>query len=156
MNPCKRRVNSRPIHSRAITEKLQAAIKLLAGSEILTRAKARKHHKNATAKLRSVIWSASGLDLDPAASPTCGSSRITSSALGRRLLRDGVLAPACSQCGGTSWQGVPIPLELDHVNGDRADNRLENLRLLCPNCHAVTDTYRGRNIGRRTVEVEPP
>jgi 5-methylcytosine-specific restriction endonuclease McrA len=41
-----------------------------------------------------------------------------------------------------------VPLELDHVNGDRADNRLENLRLVCPNCHAQTDTYRGRNIGR--------
>ncbi len=42
-----------------------------------------------------------------------------------------------------------MPLELDHVNGDPTDNRLENLRILCPNCHALTDNYRGRNIGRR-------
>ena len=41
-----------------------------------------------------------------------------------------------------------MPLELDHKNGDRRDNRLENLWLPCPNCHALTPTYRGRNIGR--------
>jgi predicted HNH restriction endonuclease len=44
-------------------------------------------------------------------------------------------------------------LELDHINGDRYDNRLENLRLLCPNCHALTDNYRGRNIGRNPARV---
>ncbi len=54
----------------------------------------------------------------------------------------------CEMCGGDTWLGAPIPLELDHVNGDRYDNRLENLRLLCPNCHSRTPTYRGRNIGR--------
>ncbi len=43
--------------------------------------------------------------------------------------------------------GRPIPLELDHINGRRDDNRLDNLRILCPNCHAQTETYRGKNIG---------
>ena len=53
----------------------------------------------------------------------------------------------CEICLLESWNQRPIPLELDHVNGRRDDNRLENLRVLCPNCHAQTDTYRGRNIG---------
>lgn len=68
--------------------------------------------------------------------------------LRRRLLEDGVLPHACVSCQRSEWRGRPIPLELDHINGNRRDNRLENLRLLCPNCHAQTETYRGRNIGR--------
>lgn len=68
--------------------------------------------------------------------------------LRRRLIDEGLLSRRCARCGRERWEGGPIPLELDHVNGDRSDNRLENLRLLCPNCHALTATYRGRNIGR--------
>jgi hypothetical protein len=68
--------------------------------------------------------------------------------LRRRLLDEGLKEHRCEHCRLTTWRGAPIPLELDHVNGDRFDNRLENLRLLCPNCHALTPTYRGRNIGR--------
>lgn len=68
--------------------------------------------------------------------------------LKRRLLAAGLLAAACAICGGTEWQGRPMPLQLDHISGDRRDNRLANLRLLCPNCHAQTDTWCGRNKGR--------
>ena len=50
----------------------------------------------------------------------------------------------CEKCGLEIWQGQPIPLEIHHVNGDNTDNRLENLLLLCPNCHALTNNYRGR------------
>lgn len=77
--------------------------------------------------------------------------------LRRRLVDEGVLAAECAACARDEWQGRRIPLELDHVNGDRTDNRLENLRLLCPNCHAQTDTYRGRNIGapRAPAPAEP-
>jgi hypothetical protein len=67
--------------------------------------------------------------------------------LKRRLIEEGVKEAKCSACGRGSWNGRPIPLELDHINGRRDDNRLGNLRILCPNCHAQTDTYRGRNIG---------
>lgn len=65
-----------------------------------------------------------------------------------RLLREGVFEPRCSRCARTSWEGQAIPLQLDHVNGDRTDNRLDNLRVLCPNCHSLTDTWCGRNKGR--------
>ena len=55
----------------------------------------------------------------------------------------------CADCGtGPVWQGRPLALEVDHVNGDWSDNRPGNVRLLCPNCHAVTDTYCGRNKNR--------
>lgn len=51
----------------------------------------------------------------------------------------------CEWCGRDEWEGKVIPLEVDHINGIRTDHRIENLRLLCPNCHAFTDTWRGRN-----------
>lgn len=65
-----------------------------------------------------------------------------------RLLREGVKSHRCEVCGLTEWNGHMIPLQLDHVNGDRSDNRIENLRILCPNCHAQTDNWCGKNIGR--------
>ncbi|MDQ4129575.1 MAG: HNH endonuclease [Actinomycetota bacterium] len=68
--------------------------------------------------------------------------------LKRRLLKEGLKESRCESCGLTEWNGRPAPLQLDHVNGDRRDNRLENLRILCPNCHAQTDTWCSRNRGR--------
>ncbi|MEO0733354.1 MAG: HNH endonuclease [Bacteroidota bacterium] len=66
--------------------------------------------------------------------------------LKRRLLAEGIKAHECESCKLTRWQGEVIPLELHHLNGDRHDHRLENLQILCPNCHALTDNYRGKNI----------
>ena len=59
-----------------------------------------------------------------------------------RLFRDGYKERICECCGNTEWMGKPIALELHHINGDNTDNRIENLQILCPNCHALTDTLR--------------
>ena len=78
--------------------------------------------------------------------------------LKKRLLKEGLKELKCECCGLEKWQGMPIPLELHHVNGDNRDNRIENLELLCPNCHALTDNYRGLNKSahRETDGVELP
>lgn len=73
------------------------------------------------------------------------SKPIQSSRLARRLLAERILPRKCSHCSLTRWLNSDIPLELHHVNGMSSDNRLSNLRLLCPNCHALTPTYRGKN-----------
>lgn len=62
----------------------------------------------------------------------------------------------CECCKISEWNGKPISLEVDHVDGNHSNNRLSNLRYLCPNCHSQTSTYKGRNIntGRKIVSDE--
>ncbi|HKC65256.1 MAG TPA: HNH endonuclease signature motif containing protein [Pyrinomonadaceae bacterium] len=64
-----------------------------------------------------------------------------------RLVREALLEYKCYLCGLTEWKGKPITLQLDHINGVHLDHRIENLRLLCPNCHSQTETFAGRNKG---------
>ncbi|MFE3072255.1 HNH endonuclease [Streptomyces sp. NPDC059247] len=74
--------------------------------------------------------------------------RVPGDRLARALTESGV-RKRCALCGNEAvWRGRPLPLEIDHVDGDWRDNRIENLRFLCPNCHSTTDTYRGRGKGR--------
>ncbi|WP_033039553.1 HNH endonuclease [Streptomyces monomycini] len=77
-------------------------------------------------------------------------SRRTQTTLLRRALDDKAVPRQCSLCGlGDTWQSRRLVLEIDHINGDRLDDRLGNLRYLCPSCHSQTCTF-----GRRTARTE--
>ena len=65
-----------------------------------------------------------------------------------RLLREGLLKYHCYRCGISEWLGEKLSLQLEHKNGNHTDNRIENLCLLCPNCHSLTDTFAGKNINK--------
>jgi DNA-binding transcriptional ArsR family regulator/5-methylcytosine-specific restriction endonuclease McrA len=70
-----------------------------------------------------------------------------------RLVKEGLKENGCERCGLGEWRGEPLSVALHHVNGDRLDNRLENLELLCPNCHSQTTTFSGRNGHRRRARL---
>jgi predicted nucleic acid-binding Zn ribbon protein len=79
-------------------------------------------------------------------------STYSRSNLKRRLYEEGLKKPRCEMCGqGELWQGRHMSMILDHKNGVRNDNRLENLRMVCPNCAATLDTHCGR-----AAEGQPP
>lgn len=72
----------------------------------------------------------------------------STSSLRNRLLDEQHFARQCCNCDLTEWLGHPIPLELHHIDGDKLNNSLSNLTILCPNCHAQTKNYRGKNKNR--------
>lgn len=75
-----------------------------------------------------------------------GVAMTSTSTFKSRLIKAGFLVEKCAGCGlGSEWNGAPLVLQLDHEDGDRSNNLLENLRLMCPNCHSQTDTYAGKN-----------
>lgn len=73
---------------------------------------------------------------------TCNRARVK-----RNIIAQNLIPYQCAMCGNTGeWMGETLTLQLDHINGVCNDNRIENLRFLCPNCHSITDTYCGKNI----------
>lgn len=70
------------------------------------------------------------------------------------VIKNNLIPYKCAICGCTKWQGKTLSLELDHINGLNNDNRLENLRFLCPNCHSQTSTYGSRNQQRNNSEYD--
>jgi len=88
------------------------------------------------------ITTNSGRDLDSYLQ--IGGPHITSYRLKNKLLRSRRLENKCNRCGISEWMEEHLALELDHINGNSYDNRLENLRILCPNCHSQTDTFRAK------------
>jgi len=73
-----------------------------------------------------------------------------------RLIRAGILSNRCDACGISEWRGKPLTAHIDHINGIKNDHRLENLRMLCPNCHSQTETYSGHNAKRRRTLQDQP
>jgi hypothetical protein len=71
--------------------------------------------------------------------------------LKHRLRQEGLLSDACEDCGLKAWRGQPLTLQLHHRNGDGSDNRIENLILLCANCHSQTENWGGRNARRKAA-----
>lgn len=87
------------------------------------------------------------------------SADIQSNKVRNKLLNEKIKEHKCECCGLKEWMGKPIPLELHHIDGDKKNNTLDNFMLLCPNCHAMTDSYRGKNIRKnKCVETiyQPP
>lgn len=76
--------------------------------------------------------------------------------LRRYVIKNNLIPYKCAICGCTEWQGKTLSLELDHINGVNNDNRLENLRFLCPNCHSQTSTYGSRNQQLNSSEYDIP
>lgn len=68
------------------------------------------------------------------------------SCLKRRLVDEGILEYRCYICGISEWNGKPLALQIDHQNGKHSDNRIGNIRLLCPNCHSQTENFSGKKL----------
>jgi len=84
-------------------------------------------------------------------------SLFSTTQLKKRLLQNKILENKCSKCGiGSQWCGENLVLQLDHISGDSTDNRIENLRILCPNCHSQTPTYGARNSRKEKIKNTCP
>ena len=79
---------------------------------------------------------------------------VIGSSIKQRLIKENILKYECYICSISSWNNNKLTLQLDHINGINNDNRIENLRLLCPNCHSQTTTFAGRKL--KNKKQKPP
>lgn len=79
--------------------------------------------------------------------------KIRSNTLKERLINAGLKERKCECCKNTEWNGKPIPTELHHIDGNHSNNSFDNLQILCPNCHAQTEYYRGRGVSKLNYEI---
>jgi len=77
----------------------------------------------------------------------CDDSTYDRTTLRNKLIKENIIEYKCKECGIIDWNNNPLSLQLDHINGKRKDNRLENLRFLCPNCHSQTSTWGNKKSG---------
>lgn len=82
----------------------------------------------------------------------CEHSSLSSSNVKNLLYRLNLKQNKCEYCGVSEWNGKPLICELHHINGEPSDNRIENLQILCPNCHSQTENFRSRS--RKVVSVQ--
>ena len=76
----------------------------------------------------------------------------TSPKLKEKLFRDGLKERKCEKCGVSTWFNIELPLELHHKNNNHLDNSLDNLEILCPNCHSIQEGNSGANVGKYTAK----
>jgi 5-methylcytosine-specific restriction endonuclease McrA len=79
---------------------------------------------------------------------------LSEGSLRRIILAENLLEYKCQNCNIFEWDNKPLSLELDHIDGNRGNNLLSNLRFLCPNCHSQTSTYKGRNVKKREYKTD--
>ena len=79
---------------------------------------------------------------------------VKSSVLRQKLIREGIKKNECEICGASIWQGVILPLELHHKDGNHFNNNFDNLQILCPNCHSIQEGNSGANIGKYNKLIE--
>ena len=110
-------------------------------------------YKNLPQETKDKMNWAKGKQLVPNEIMFAENSFYSNEAIKQRIVVGNLIDYCCNKCGIDTWLGETLVLDLDHINGNNKDNRLANLRYLCPNCHSQTDTFKGRNKNTGKLKV---